>query len=375
MNLHKAKGLEAPVVVLARPFAPERWDPDFFVERGADGARGWLRVREGGGRAARVLACPLDWEEKESAERAFEAAEEVRLLYVAATRAQQELVVVQPSKDPSRPPWGPLRFALEQHAMELDLTPSPPPHRERLEVAAEELARRERAAEAGRAQAGVEGYRFMPVTRLAKLPLKQAGPGMPEPNEAIVVGLSALDPSHTGPGGYAWGSAVHAVLEAAARGVNEERLRSLAAMLLAEMDGDEDGRPQGLDALMSTVASVMGADLWVRARRAERQLAEVPFAVAWDRSETSQLDPAGDHRPSSYLEGVIDLAFLEADGWVIVDYKTDRTDRADFETRRASYREQLRLYSQAWERLTRQSVKERILWFVRAGIQETIVPN
>ena len=35
MNLHKAKGLEAPVVILASPLSRSEFEPDIFIRRGA----------------------------------------------------------------------------------------------------------------------------------------------------------------------------------------------------------------------------------------------------------------------------------------------------------------------------------------------------
>jgi ATP-dependent helicase/nuclease subunit A len=90
-------------------------------------------------------------------------------------------------------------------------------------------------------------------------------------------------------------------------------------------------------------------------------MAEVPFT----------LQRAGNALPS-YLEGVIDLAFAEADGWVVVDYKTDRGTDPDFPERRNAYRTQLALYGDAWQELTGERVKERLLWFVRSGVIEAV---
>ena len=67
------------------------------------------------------------------------------------------------------------------------------------------------------------------------------------------------------------------------------------------------------------------------------------------------------------LEGVIDLAFLEKDGWVIADYKTDVGTDPDFARRRAGYRRQVDLYAEAWARLTGDTVKERVLFFTSQG--------
>lgn len=63
------------------------------------------------------------------------------------------------------------------------------------------------------------------------------------------------------------------------------------------------------------------------------------------------------------LQGVIDCAFIEDDGWVLVDYKTDRfEDEEAFKTR---YAMQLEWYARALERITARPVKEMWLYAIR----------
>lgn len=374
MNLHKAKGLEAEVVILARPFTNDPPDPVSFVERQPEGTVGWLLVRDERGRPARVLARPLDWEDKDAAERSFERAEEVRELYVAATRAKQELVVAFPQKADTRSPWSPLYGWPRANGRRLDLVAAPAPAREQLGSTAEELMLGEDSARQRRDGASRETWRFVTVTRLAKADPAGAptsGPsdapeGMPAEAPRRADAEPPLPPleleSERAPGGYTWGSAVHGVLEAAARGANRDQLRALARSLLLELDRPAPGgEPTELEALVTTAERVTTSELWRRALSAKHRLAEVPFALARAGSD-----------PPTYLEGVIDLAFAEEDGWVVVDYKTDRGDDPDFPERRSAYRAQLRLYGSAWEDITGERVKERLLWFVRSGVIESV---
>src|SRR5206468_12218092 len=96
MNVHKAKGLEAPVVILAFPTGEYQGSPIIHVTRPSTGnAVGYVRVEERAetGWAMRTLAQPLAWPQHAAAESEFERAEDVRLLYVATTRAQEGLIV------------------------------------------------------------------------------------------------------------------------------------------------------------------------------------------------------------------------------------------------------------------------------------------
>jgi len=65
------------------------------------------------------------------------------------------------------------------------------------------------------------------------------------------------------------------------------------------------------------------------------------------------------------VQGVIDCCFEEDGGWVLLDYKTDSP--ADIPGAIARHRPQLDIYAQALETITGTRVKERVLYLVRAG--------
>lgn len=67
---------------------------------------------------------------------------------------------------------------------------------------------------------------------------------------------------------------------------------------------------------------------------------------------------------STLIQGVIDLCFLEADGWVLVDYKTDRAEDAEIMER---YQLQMQWYRKALEKITGVPVKETYLFALRSG--------
>jgi ATP-dependent helicase/nuclease subunit A len=102
MNLHQAKGLEARVVVLADPSGRNTHPAELHVERGETGAVAHARVVEAGEgwSSSKEVARPIEWDAMAEVVERFEAAEEVRLLYVAVTRAKEELVVARwPDKE------------------------------------------------------------------------------------------------------------------------------------------------------------------------------------------------------------------------------------------------------------------------------------
>ena len=355
MNLHKAKGLEAPVVLLAAPWGKPDHPIRRHVERTPDGrARGWLLVEQKEGRGTRTIARPRGWSEKEARERTFEEAEELRLLYVAVTRAEHELVVSRPPKHPERSAWGRLDNWLERSSEHMELCPVAPSPRARLEDPTAALPAAARDRDRARAEAAVPTFRFTTVTALVKESAGGEGSAAPD--------LPPLLPSSTGPGGYEWGTAVHTLLQATARGATGDRMQALGRVLLLELDRPaRAGEPTELDALIRTVEGVRESSIWRRAQASELRVAEVPFAL--------QVGEA-----AAYLEGVIDLAFREADGWVLADYKSDRGDDPELASRRLRYREQIRRYGEAWSRLTGEPVKERVILWTRTGTEERVEP-
>ncbi len=403
MNLHQAKGLEGSVVILADPSKPPHFTPDAHVEREEDGtARGYLRVAEAGEgfRRNTLLARPSGWEAKAESEARFEEAERVRLLYVAVTRAREELVVARWPGKPEVSSWSPLDPWLMENAAELDLQPRDPGPREVLRITVEEIRERsEDAAERLRALA-LPSYRHVSVTEVAKGPAAEPSPEV-EAQEAAEAGSFR---------GYSWGSVVHGALAAAAEDDSEGGLRGSCRTLLVENGRplDDHGEPRELEELEELVRSVRASELWRRAGTASRVLVEVPFAVAGvtrtpppqpveekeptdeaGAREQRQLDlfggdagapgdggavdgePDADDPVPAFLEGVIDLAFREAGGWVIADYKTDVGTDPEFPERERAYRRQVDLYADAWSRLTGEQVKERVLYFTSQNRVET----
>lgn len=410
MNLHQAKGLEGTVVILADPTDRRPFRPDIHMSRDPDGsAAGFVRITEPASGRGKPddLARPLGWSEREAEERRFEEAEEVRLLYVAVTRAREELVVARWPEGRGTSPWAPLDAWLEEGAEELALEVDDPLEREPVDLSPEAVEEAMRRTEERIASRADPTYRHLTVTEVAK-------------SEGDAEVDQSSTPTASGGGaplrGFSWGSVVHGALASAVTGPSPEALRAACRNLLIENQRplDDHGEPVELRELMELVEAVRGSELWSRARAAERFLAEIPFAVPdpsiehragsvappddgpprssdagpvgpvgptkrqldlfGGASEDTPVDPGGPDRvaddatpsdPSAraVLEGVIDLAFKEDGGWVIADYKTDVGTDPRFSAREEAYRRQVELYADAWSRLTGEPIKERVLFF------------
>ncbi len=94
MNLHKAKGLEAPIVFLADTASLSDIPPRVHISRRTPQPQGAMCISERREHNHyKSLAEPVGWDDFQAEEIKFLAAEETRLLYVATTRAANMLVV------------------------------------------------------------------------------------------------------------------------------------------------------------------------------------------------------------------------------------------------------------------------------------------
>jgi ATP-dependent helicase/nuclease subunit A len=343
MNLHKVKGLEAPVVFLADPGGKTRQDPSIHVDRTGGLTRGYLTVLEKSGQwSSKTLAQPPGWEIFKEEEARFDSAEKARLLYVAATRAGAMLSITQRVKGNSYNPWQFFQ-GLPADVEELeDPGPREAPSAGETTVGEEEVR--------GAREAIAERWK-----RCRTLTFAMSG--------ARDVAVSAAElhrrPGGTGEHGTEWGTVVHFLLETAMR----EPERDLADLARAALE--EQGLSAGLSPVaLETVAAVRSAEIWKRACAADKKLVEVPFEIVLEAD-----DPllAGRERVPTLLRGVLDLVFREGGGWVIADWKTDAVEAGRRDTLVGHYRGQAELYASLWARITGERVAEAGLFFVTSG--------
>ena len=109
--------------------------------------------------------------------------------------------------------------------------------------------------------------------------------------------------------------------------------------------------------MTSPLAERMG-----NAQKRGRLYREKPFVMGLPASEVLP-DGGPEGNPSSEMvivQGIIDAYFIEEDGIVLMDYKTDRVDEPEELIKR--YKIQLELYSEALGRYTGLSVKETVIY-------------
>lgn len=339
MNLHQCKGLEAPFVFLADPSGATVHDVEVHIDRAEGVPRGYLPIR-GPKRSEfgkpQVLAQPADWEDLAARERQFLDAELHRLLYVAATRAGLRLVVSQRAgRDNQSNPWQ----AFDRH-LPAESIADPGP----VSAAPGAPLTIDRAAWDGEVAAIERRWRTAMQPTYAVQAIKAAAiqaAGVP----------GGFKPHGAEEKGAEWGELLHTLLEAAIKRP-AGNLQKLAASVAEGLEL----APALADAAVASVLEVLKSEMWQRAQRAKLKLTEVPM---WAMDESNG---AGSAVPT-VLRGVIDLAFREPAGWVIVDYKSERVDASKIPQLVEYYRPQLAAYARVWERIAGDQVAECGLFF------------
>ena len=336
MNLHKAKGLEAPIVILAAPVKEWEHPINAHVLREATGrAVGGLRICwKKSERETEIVAQPVGWVEMEAAESEFLRAEKERLRYVAATRARRELVIASLQFHGAHGPvpdlsfWSPLSAAAGRTGSVLAMPRTQAPGRRAAKVTAAELAGRIAVANGKRAAASRPAFAVTTVTESAKTER--------ELNRAY-----DLRPS--GGLGAGWGRALHRSLEGMVRG---RRGASLSAFVRAvardeHLAPDDDTLAETVARLIGVLDSIRGTREWAELERSATRLVECPV-VRVTRDGTRE----------RVVEGVADAVMGAGEGWTVLDWKSDEVTDEAWEARREAYERQVGLYAEMFGALT-----------------------
>ena len=372
MTVHRAKGLEFPVVILA----------DLTAKPAPQDAQRW--VDAGRGVCAQRLAgyAPGELLEHAAEEVEREREEGQRVLYVAATRAR-DLLVVPAIGDERRPGWlsalepvvypepGEARRPESRTAPGCpdfgdDSVPGRPanvvvpddsvmpglhrpsvgehrvvwwdPARLNLEVQESVGLRQQRLLEADtggvRTEAGMRAHadwqqRRSQVRATAGAPslrvqtATERAAATEDAAAEIAVETVAIRPGR--PHGTRFGSLVHAVLAAVDLDADAAGVGQVAALEGRVLGASPDEVAAAGDAVVAALAHKL-----LRRAAAARRL----------RRETALAERLAD---GTLVEGVVDVAFEEDGGWTVVDFKTD----VELEARLAEYRRQVALYARA----------------------------
>ncbi len=356
LTIHKSKGLEFPVVCLMNMGGQSRWGTPFMADR----SRNLFYIKLGD-----FISAGVDEAEKQETLRL--EAEQIRLFYVAATRARDFLILPRFYKSGKRGFWSYLEKVegerddlwsgtLSLKAVTLD---SPDegveddsgalPDQAAGAMLDHLIARREdwRREQAEVISAAAVSGPYISAGKLAGLEAEFAEGA--EEDRVWAPGERAPDIAEEG---TAFGSAFHQIMEQADLRCPSYARTAADIDLAAEHWGIEN--PAELACL---VQKTLEHPLLLRAHRAKRIFKELPFSYSFE---------------GLLIEGIVDLLFEEKEGLVIVDYKTDAVSRAELESRWRAYRRQGSIYAAAMADISGQAVKEVSFIFVRKGLVRSI---
>ena len=351
MTIHKAKGLEFPLVFVSA-WAADPKDSGSLMDRKR--SMGAFKVG-----SADLGLKTLNYDGVKEEEELQRKAEDTRLLYVAATRARDCLLLpyfdfAAGGKFQNENLFaGPLLKALDEKGtpvywveakengepladppawvVPLDEKPGPALDAEKQKLENEREQRREKIK-------SLSGRRdFTTVTFLA-----HGDEGKKVREERVFEEPESASPW----GGKGFGVLAHRLLE---KGWDwDEAMLEKAALAWAPLEGLT---PEAAQEAAQMALKALSHPLLVRARRSSCLLRELPLS-------RKQED-------GTYLKAVMDLVFLEGKEWVIVDYKTDRNP----EERREAYLKQLALYAQLLKKAPGLPVKQTELLFLRQPLE------
>lgn len=339
MNLHKAKGLEAPVVFLANPSGKLEHPPQLHIKRKGDKATGYFVFSHSSKFQDKLIALPPDWDDYEKEETYYEEAEDNRLLYVAGTRAKNLLVVSTYPESVDKSPWAAFSSYLSDIS-ELETIPLNSKKPEILSVKKKDFNEAQKSAIKNIADFNQETYTAITVTTFTK--------------------EDAQRPAWKKTGrGFKWGNVIHRLLEAVNKGVTDKDLEFLIANMLIEENLPQEYKDQAL----SLINEIKKSAFWAELGKASQKFMEVPFSI---RVKPADLGLPSTTAEWAVLSGAIDLVYKTKEGWTLVDYKTDDIG-TDFDKFVQYYSPQVKAYVRFWEEITGEKVARAGLFFTQTG--------
>ena len=357
MTIHAAKGLEFPVVVLTGINSDFGGRVDrvlFDRHKSSDAVSPELKgpgVEIRIGRQREIFSTD-GYEELAESERRMSEAEGVRLMYVAATRARDHLVLSLRRTDNNTghdSAAGQIAEMMKgNEELWSDIEPSnyrsidsqETEHTGDLSALGVPFEHTVEALEQWTAEREALFQEISPPSSIAATRLGKSV----ETEDEDKPESESNEPWRRGRAGTAVGRAVHAVLQTVDLGTGDgisERARAQAAA---------EGVPSREGEIESLCRVAVGSDVVRRAVNSRRLLREVPVAIGTGGGS---------------LHGFIDLLFEEDDGFVVVDYKTDSISEKEAAEAVQRYRIQGGAYAHAMQQLTGKPVKEVVFLYLQ----------
>jgi ATP-dependent helicase/nuclease subunit A len=175
----------------------------------------------------------------------------------------------------------------------------------------------------------------------------------------------ALHPEREHDGyGDAFGTALHALLEQCVRGRLDGASLSTDVVRAGLRQAGAETDPESVRRARTMVERFLEGRIWTELQHAESVYTEYPIALE-RRAESGPV----------VRRGVIDLAYRTEEGWVLIDYKSDRVHDSPGEVLADghSYIQQIRAYAESWTEVIGASVHRAGLWFADSGTHVVVI--
>jgi len=168
------------------------------------------------------------------------------------------------------------------------------------------------------------------------------------------------------------GTATHLVMQYMRFAENIDTEYAAAEIARLEREGfisPREAQCVDADSIVKLFKSDIGRKMLAAGRKGKLRR-EFRFSLLADASELGLCRESGE---KTLLQGVVDCCVEEDDGIIIIDYKTDGVFGDDKIDERAEfYAGQVKTYAIALERILEKPVKECVLYFLRPGCERTI---
>ncbi len=336
ITIHKAKGLQFPVVILVN-LIQGMHGPDKFIPR-KDGLPA-MRI------SSRRTS---DYPDASLREDSMNTAETIRMLYVAATRAGDILVIPRSpgKKRGAKPLYSHLADALSDVTPVLLQDLPELPSGEGPFTVMPKITPENMAAGAGAREKWAAARKEL---------LGSSPPGPVNVSPSGLERFEQREDEFTGPdreSALLFGTAFHRMMELAL-----QRYRPLSVEEAVREAVFECGAAHLEEELFVLGTKALQSDLMKEAAGADKLIVEPPFTVPL---------------PGGILDGRLDLVFSCGEGWTVVDFKTDDIAPGDIPARLDAYRPQGAAYAWALDRLGISPVSRVVFYFVRPDAEMSI---
>ncbi|MEW6712984.1 MAG: 3'-5' exonuclease, partial [Candidatus Riflebacteria bacterium] len=355
LTMHKAKGLEAPVVMLGMTSQPKFHEPSVMLARTGQGAdrvaRGLLKLSYSFGPFySHDFALSPGWKNHVADEEAATLAEKLRLDYVACTRAR-DLLILSRHHNKSGGVTSPL---FKELSPATDQCPEFV-----LDETEEQAAVVEIEPDGSELKSWVEHRRNWRSEKSTDNFDEQSVTSLTENAEKTFSARSG--------GGRAMGVFVHNLLCNLMRRKIKKASDPLIELMLDHQIEEEAAMKARRSQVLELVKNVLAAEIWGEALNSSEIHTEVPYQSRDDKKSQLPYLALNLEKPT-FINGVIDLVYRLPDGWKIVDYKTNQIDsEAHRDELNRFYQGQLDLYARHWEKITGEKVCEKAILYVRDG--------